>query len=143
MATDSPSPRPPGRARFTDESGKHRAVGFRHQVDTKLRRALTDFAHDSRHANPWAADRGGGLTQGYSVAATVTIAATVPEDCGSRTPVGRGRGRLDRVEGDRLLERYRRGQDPIVGAAAVEPESTGIVCCWHGRHLFVRRGPRC
>ncbi len=41
---------------FTDESGKHRAVGFRYKVDTKLRRAPTDFADDSRHANPWAAD---------------------------------------------------------------------------------------
>jgi transposase len=41
---------------FTDESGKHRAVGFRYKTDTKLRRALTDFADDSRHANPWAAD---------------------------------------------------------------------------------------
>jgi transposase len=41
---------------FTDESGKHRAVGFRYKVDTKLRRAMTDFADDSRHANPWAAD---------------------------------------------------------------------------------------
>ncbi|MGY1712814.1 IS110 family transposase [Geodermatophilus sp. SYSU D00758] len=41
---------------FTDESGKHRAVGFRYKTDTKLRRALTDFADDSRHASPWAAD---------------------------------------------------------------------------------------
>ena len=41
---------------FTDESGKHRNVGFRYKVDTKLRRAITDFADDSRHANPWAAD---------------------------------------------------------------------------------------
>ena len=41
---------------FTDESGKHRNVGFRYRTDTKLRRALTDFADDSRHANPWAAD---------------------------------------------------------------------------------------
>jgi transposase len=41
---------------FTDESGKHRAIGFRYKADTKLRRALTDFADDSRHANPWAAD---------------------------------------------------------------------------------------
>jgi transposase len=41
---------------FTDESGKHRAIGFRYKVDTKLRRAITDFADDSRHANPWAAD---------------------------------------------------------------------------------------
>jgi transposase len=41
---------------FTDASGKHHAVGFRYKVDTKLRRALTDLADDSRHANPWAAD---------------------------------------------------------------------------------------
>jgi transposase len=41
---------------FTDESGKHRAIGFRYKVDTKLRRAIIDFADDSRHANPWAAD---------------------------------------------------------------------------------------
>jgi transposase len=41
---------------FTEESGKHRAVGFRYKVDTKLRRALTDFADDSRHTHPWAAD---------------------------------------------------------------------------------------
>jgi transposase len=41
---------------FTDESGKHRTVGFRFKTDTKLRRALTDFADDSRHANSWAAD---------------------------------------------------------------------------------------
>ena len=40
----------------TFESGKHRAVGFRYVADLKLRRALTDFADDSRHANPWAAD---------------------------------------------------------------------------------------
>jgi transposase len=40
----------------TVESGKHRAVGFRYIADLKLRRALTDFADDSRHANPWAAD---------------------------------------------------------------------------------------
>src|SRR4051794_30413284 len=41
---------------FTDESGKHRTVGFRYKTDTKLRRALTDFADDSRRASPWAAD---------------------------------------------------------------------------------------
>jgi transposase len=41
---------------FTDQSGKHRAIGFRYKADTKLRRALTDFADDSRHTNPWAAD---------------------------------------------------------------------------------------
>jgi transposase len=41
---------------FTDQSGKHRTVGFRFKTDTKLRRALTDFADDSRRASPWAAD---------------------------------------------------------------------------------------
>src|SRR3954451_10371545 len=41
---------------YTDESGKHRSVLFRFKADTKLRRALTDFADDSRHASPWAAD---------------------------------------------------------------------------------------
>jgi transposase len=41
---------------FTEESGKHRTVGFRFKTDLKLRRALTDFADDSRRASPWAAD---------------------------------------------------------------------------------------
>jgi transposase len=41
---------------ITFESGRHRAVGFRYIADLKLRRALTDFADDSRHTNPWAAD---------------------------------------------------------------------------------------
>jgi transposase len=41
---------------FTEESGRHRTVGFRFKTDTKLRRALTDFADDSRRASPWAAD---------------------------------------------------------------------------------------
>src|SRR3954469_7776895 len=41
---------------YTDESRKHRSVLFRFKADTKLRRALTDFAEDSRHASPWAAD---------------------------------------------------------------------------------------
>ncbi|MGY1707871.1 IS110 family transposase [Geodermatophilus sp. SYSU D00697] len=45
-----------GACPVTFESGRHRAVGFRHAADAKLRRALTDFADDSRHANPWAAD---------------------------------------------------------------------------------------
>lgn len=31
-------------------------MGFRYAADAKLRRALTDFADDSRHANAWAAD---------------------------------------------------------------------------------------
>jgi transposase len=45
-----------GACPVTFESGKHRGVGFRYAADAKLRRALTDFADDSRHANPWAAD---------------------------------------------------------------------------------------
>ncbi len=40
----------------TRASGKHRAVTFRWAADKKLRDALIDFAGDSRHANPWAAD---------------------------------------------------------------------------------------
>jgi transposase len=40
----------------TDQSGKHRTVGFRFKADTKLRQAVTEFAADSRRANPWAAD---------------------------------------------------------------------------------------
>jgi transposase len=45
-----------GVAPVTFASGKHTGVGFRYQADTKLRRAITDFADDSRRANPWAAD---------------------------------------------------------------------------------------
>lgn len=45
-----------GAAPSTRSSGKHRAVGFRWAADKKLRSALIDFAGDSRHANPWAAD---------------------------------------------------------------------------------------
>ena len=45
-----------GTCPITYQSGKHRAVGFRYGADAKLRRALTDFADDSRHASPWAAD---------------------------------------------------------------------------------------
>ncbi|NUT32806.1 MAG: IS110 family transposase [Hamadaea sp.] len=56
----------------TFESGKHRGVGFRYAADSKLRRALTDFADDSRHANPWAADiytraRGRGMRHPHAV----------------------------------------------------------------------------
>jgi transposase len=40
----------------TRQSGQHRAVTFRFTCDKKLRDALIDFAADSRHANPWAAD---------------------------------------------------------------------------------------
>jgi transposase len=45
-----------GVAPVTFASGKHTGVAFRYQADTKLRRAITDFADDSRLASPWAAD---------------------------------------------------------------------------------------
>ena len=45
-----------GAAPSTRQSGKIRAVGFRRACDKQLRDAVTDFAGDSRHANPWAAD---------------------------------------------------------------------------------------
>ena len=40
----------------TRQSGKMRTVGFRWSCDRNLRDAVCDFANDSRHANPWAAD---------------------------------------------------------------------------------------
>ena len=45
-----------GVAPSTRQSGKMRAVGFRWACDKELRDAVCDFANDSRHANPWAAD---------------------------------------------------------------------------------------
>jgi len=45
-----------GVAPSTRESGKIRVVAFRWAVDKQLRDAVCDFAGDSRHANPWAAD---------------------------------------------------------------------------------------
>ncbi|SCL14807.1 IS110 family transposase [Micromonospora inyonensis] len=45
-----------GVAPSTRESGKVRIVTFRWAVDKQLRDAVCDFAGDSRHANPWAAD---------------------------------------------------------------------------------------
>jgi transposase len=45
-----------GVAPSTRQSGKVRAVSFRWGADKQLRDALCDFAGDSRHANPWAAD---------------------------------------------------------------------------------------
>lgn len=45
-----------GVAPSTRESGKVRIVAFRWAVDKQLRDAVCDFAGDSRHANPWAAD---------------------------------------------------------------------------------------
>ncbi|MEO7061283.1 MAG: IS110 family transposase [Lapillicoccus sp.] len=45
-----------GVAPSTRQSGKVKAVTFRWSADKQLRDALCDFAGDSRHANPWAAD---------------------------------------------------------------------------------------
>jgi transposase len=45
-----------GVAPSTRQSGKHKSVGFRWAADKELRDAICDFAADSRHANPWAAD---------------------------------------------------------------------------------------
>ena len=45
-----------GVAPSTRQSGKIEAVTFRWGADKQLRDALCDFAGDSRHANPWAAD---------------------------------------------------------------------------------------
>ena len=45
-----------GVAPSTRQSGKVKAVTFRWSADHQLRDALCDFAADSRHANPWAAD---------------------------------------------------------------------------------------
>jgi transposase len=45
-----------GAAPSTRQSGKHKVVSFRWAVDKQLRGAVTDFAGDSHHANPWAAD---------------------------------------------------------------------------------------
>lgn len=45
-----------GAAPSTRQSGRLRTVGFRWSCDKQLRDAVTDFAADSRRANPWAAD---------------------------------------------------------------------------------------
>ena len=45
-----------GVAPSTRQSGKTTSVSFRWGADRELRDALCDFAQDSRHANPWAAD---------------------------------------------------------------------------------------
>jgi transposase len=44
-----------GLAPVTHASGKHRAVAFRWACNKRLRRALTTFADNSRHASRWAA----------------------------------------------------------------------------------------
>ena len=45
-----------GVAPVTRASGKMTSVGFRWAADKKLRNAIIDFADDSRHASPWAAN---------------------------------------------------------------------------------------
>lgn len=45
-----------GAAPSTGQSGQLRTVGLRWSCDKQPRDAVTDFAADSRHANPWAAD---------------------------------------------------------------------------------------
>lgn len=45
-----------GVAPVTKASGKMTNIGFRWAADKKLRNALIDFADDSRHASPWAAN---------------------------------------------------------------------------------------
>ena len=45
-----------GAAPSTRQSGKLRTVSFRWSCDKQLRDAVIDFAADSRHAHPWAAD---------------------------------------------------------------------------------------
>lgn len=45
-----------GVAPSTHQSGRIKHVGFRWAADKQLREAVTDFAGDSRRANPWAAD---------------------------------------------------------------------------------------
>lgn len=43
-----------GVAPVTYTSGKHRGVVFRFACNKRLRKALTGFADNSRHASPWA-----------------------------------------------------------------------------------------
>lgn len=45
-----------GAAPSTRQSGKVKVVSFHWAVDRQLRGAIIDFAGDSHHANPWAAD---------------------------------------------------------------------------------------
>lgn len=54
--TDSQLAAEAGVAPVTRASGKHRAVSFRWACNKRLRRALTTWAGNSRHAHPWAAD---------------------------------------------------------------------------------------
>lgn len=43
-----------GVAPVTHQSGKHRGVVFRYACNKRLRRAITTWADNSRHASPWA-----------------------------------------------------------------------------------------
>ncbi|MEV4531604.1 IS110 family transposase [Streptosporangium sp. NPDC049304] len=45
-----------GMAPVTRASGKQHTVGFRHAANRPARKALTHFADNSRHDDPWAAD---------------------------------------------------------------------------------------
>ncbi|MEV0752473.1 IS110 family transposase [Streptosporangium sp. NPDC050280] len=45
-----------GMAPVTRASGKVHTVGFRHSANRAARKAMTHFADNSRHANPWAED---------------------------------------------------------------------------------------
>jgi transposase len=45
-----------GACPVTRQSGKSHSVAFRWACNTRLRRALTTFADNSRHSSPWAAD---------------------------------------------------------------------------------------
>jgi transposase len=65
-----------GVAPSTRQSGKTKAVTFRWAADKQLRDALCDFASDSRHANPWAADLyNRARTRGHDHAHAVRILA--------------------------------------------------------------------
>ncbi len=68
-----------GMAPSTRQSGKLRAVSFRWACDKQLRDAVTDFAADSRKANPWAAE----LYDRARAAATTT-----PTPCASSAAPG-------------------------------------------------------
>lgn len=55
FSTDAQLAAEAGLAPVTHASGKHRAVVFRWACNKRLRRALTTFADNSRHASRWAA----------------------------------------------------------------------------------------
>lgn len=57
FATDDQLAAEAGVAPITYTSGKHRGVVCRYACNKRLRRALTTWADNSRHAHPWAAAR--------------------------------------------------------------------------------------